>query len=617
MGDCPVLNRLRHVLIGPPLPTQQLAHERLNKIRALASFSPDALSSIAYANQEIYLGLVVAGSAALTMAWPIALTITALLLLVALSYYQTMAGYPSGGGSYAVARENLGALPGLVAAAALSMGYLLTAAVSLTAGTEALASAFPTLWPHRVAISLVLLAAISLLNLRGLRETGTLMAIPVYLFLIVFLSLVVYGFLRLGVDGPGSLAAVAPPAREPLTMLLLLRTFSAGCTALTGIEAISNGVPAFRPPEARNAQKTLAVMGLLMGLLFLGSVGLTQSLAVVAGPEETILSALARRLTGGGVAFLLIQFSTMLILAVAANTSFAGFPRLAALLSRDGYLPHQLAGLGDRLVFANAILLLAAATAVLIIVFGGDTHALIPLFAVGVFLAFTLSQFGMVIHWWRVRGQGWRLKAAVNGVGALATGVALAVIGASRFLDGAWITILLIPIMVVAFLKIRAHYQDVARQLSMQSINRVAPVGIAPRVVIPISGVHRGIVDAVAYARSISQDVTAVYVELEPGAGQPLREKWERWWPDVPLAVLPSPYRSLVGPLLVFLDKSDEEHNDGQLATVVLPEFVPARWWHSFLHNQSAWLIKAALLYRRRHLGYQRVIVDIPYHLDR
>jgi hypothetical protein len=307
----------------------------------------------------------------------------------------------------------------------------------------------------------------------------------------------------------------------------------------------------------------------------------------------------------------------MLILAVAANTSFAGFPRLAALLSRDGYLPHQLAGLGDRLVFANAILLLAVATAVLIIVFGGDTHSLIPLLAVGVFLAFTLSQTGMVIHWWRVRGQGWRLKAGVNGVGALATGVALAVIGASRFLNGAWITILLIPIIVVAFLKIRAHYRDVARQLSMQNVTEVMPCSQEPRVVIPISGVHRGIVDAVAYARSISQDVTAVYVELEPGAGQPLREKWERWWPDVRLVVLPSPYRSLVGPLLDFLDRADEEHNEGHLATVVLPEFVPARWWHSVLHNQSAWLIKAALLYRRRHLGYQRVIVDIPYHLDR
>jgi len=610
-------NRIRHFLLGAPLPTQQLAHERLNKIRALANFSPDALSSIAYANQEIYLGLVVAGSAGLALAWPTSLAITGLLFLVALSYYQTIAGYPSGGGSYTVARKNLGTLPGLVAAAALSVGYLLTAAVSLTAGAEALASAFPALWPHRVVISLLLLTVITVLNLRGLRETGSLMAIPVYLFLFVYLSLLAYGLVRLWVEGAGSLGTVAPPPSQPLTALLALRTFSAGCTALTGIEAISNGVPAFRPPEARNAQRTLVVMALLMGLLFLGSVGLTQSLAVIAGPDETVLSALARRLVGSGPMHLLIQLSTMLVLAVAANTSFAGFPRLAALLANDSFLPHQLAGLGDRLVFTNGILFLAIATGVLIVVFGGDTHALVPLFAVGVFLAFMLSQTGMVVHWFRARGRGWWLKATINGVGAFATGVAIAVIGVSKFVAGAWITVLLIPLIVVVFLQIRAHYREVGRQLSMQGATRATSAATAPRVVIPISGVHRGIIDALSYARSICGDVTAVYIELEPGSGDRIREKWEEWWPDVPLVVLPSPYRSIVGPLLEFLDCTDEEHNDGQLATLVLPEFVPAKWWHSFLHNQTAWLIKAALLYRRRHRGYQRVIVDIPYHLSR
>ena len=610
-------NRIRHLLIGPPLPTQQLVHERLNKIRALASFSPDALSSIAYANQEIYLGLLVAGSAGLALAWPTALAIAGLLLLVALSYFQTIAGYPSGGGSYAVARENLGTLPGLVAAAALSMGYLLTAAVSLTAGVEALASAFPALWPYRVTVALLLLALITLLNLRGLRETGTLMAVPVYLFLFVYFSLLAYGLVRLWSEGVGSLAAVAPPPSEPLTVLLVLHTFSAGCTALTGIEAISNGIPAFHAPQVRNAQRTLVVMALLMALLFLGSVGLTQSLAVIAGPEETILSALARRLVGSGPGYLLIQLSTMLILTVAANTSFAGFPRLVALVARDGFLPRQLAGLGDRLVLANGILLLAIATGVLVVVFGGDTHALVPLFAVGVFLAFTLSQAGMVVHWRRQQGRGWFLKSTINGVGALATGLAVAVIGVSKFLEGAWITILVIPLLVVVFLQIRVHYREVARQLSLQGVALSNPTPAAPRVVIPISGVHRGIVDAIDYARSISGDVTAVYIELEPGSGERIREKWEAWWPHVPLVVLPSPYRSIVGPLLDYLDRTDEEHSDGQLATVVLPEFVPARWWHGLLHNQTAWLIKAALLYRRRHHGYQRAIVDVPFHLAR
>jgi amino acid transporter len=610
-------NRIRYFLLGAPLPTQQLAHERLNKIRALAAFSPDGLSSIAYANQEIYLGLVVAGSAGLSLAWPVGLAITGLLILVALSYFQTIHGYPSGGGSYVVARENLGTLPGLAAAAALLVGYLLTAAVSLTAGVEAIASAFPALWPYRVTTSLILLSVIALLNLRGLRETGTLMAIPVYLFLFAYLPMLVYGAVRLLVDGPASPPAVAPLPTEPLTMLVVLHAFSAGCTALTGIEAISNGVPAFQPPEARNAGRTLVIMAVLMAILFMGSIGLTQFLSVMAGPQETILSALTRRLVGGGLPYLVVQGSTMLILTVAANTSFSGFPRLAALLAADGFLPRQFAGLGDRLVFANGILLLTMATGGLIVLFGGDSHALIPLFALGVFLAFTLSQAGMVVYWWRRRGGGWQGKAALNGIGALATGTTAIVIGISRFIEGAWITVMVIPLLVAVFLRIRTHYREVAQQLSMKGAAHGMQTAMAPRVVIPISGVHQGIIEALHYARSISGNVTAVYIELDPGSGERIREKWEHWWPDIPLVVLPSPYRSIVGPLLDYLDKTDEEHNDGQLATVVLPEFVPARWWHSFLHNQTAWLVKAALLYRRRHLGYQRAIVDIPYHLSR
>jgi amino acid transporter len=612
-----VLNKIRDVLIGPPLPTQHLAHKRLNKIRALAAFSPDALSSIAYANQEVYLGLVVAGSAGLALSLPLGAAIAVLLFAVALSYFQTIHGYPSGGGSYIVARTNLGTLPGLVAAAALMIGYLLTAAVSLTAGVAAIASAFPLLWSHRVALSLLLLLVITLVNLRGVRETGTLMAIPVYMFLLLYLPMLAYGAIRLLIEGPGTLTVAAPPATHPLTLFLVLRTFSAGCTALTGIEAISNGIPAFQPPEARNAGRTLMIMALLMALLFVGSVGLMQFLAVVAGPEETILSALARRLLGNGAAYLLIQVSTMLILAVAANTSFAGFPRLTAILGADGFLPRQLANLGDRLVFSNGILLLAAATAVLIIVFGGDSHALVPLFAVGVFLAFTLSQAGMVVHWRRERGNGWWLKVLVNGVGALATGVAVLVIGVSKFTAGAWITVSLIPLMVLALLRIRTHYREVASELSLQAPPPSLPPLPPPRVVIPISGVHQGIVDAVAYARSISRDVTAVYVELEPGRGEQIRKEWEERWSDVPLVILSSPYRSIVGPLLDFLDETDQRHDDGQQATVVLPEFVPAKWWHSLLHNQTAWLLKAALLYRRRRLGFQRAIIDVPYHLRR
>ncbi len=612
-----MLSSIRHLFIGSPLPTHQLAERRLNKVRALAAFSPDALSSIAYANQEIFLGLVVAGSAGLALSLPIGLTITGLLILVAISYFQTIHGYPSGGGSYIVARENLGLMPGLLAAAALLIDYLLTAAVSLTAGVAAIASAFPMLWPYRVPLALLLLLVITLTNLRGTRETGTLMAIPVYLFLFTYLSMLAYGAIRALNEGPGSLPNVAPPASQALTTFLVLRAFSSGCTALTGIEAISNGIPAFRPPEAKNAGQTLIVMALLMGLLFVGSIGLTQFLAVVAGPDETILSALARRLLGEGPAYLVIQASTLLILVVATNTSFAGFPRLAAILGSDGFLPRQLRGLGDRLVFNNGILLLAIATGILIIVFGGDTHALIPLFAVGVFLAFTLSQSGMVVHWWRERKGNWWLKAGINGVGALVTGTTLMIVGVSKFAQGAWITVLMIPLLVTIFLQIRAHYHEVAEQLSMK-LSVPAWQSFAPlRVVVPISGVHRGDIDAVNFARSISKHVTGVYIELEPGDGELIREKWAKWWPDVPLVNVPSPYRSIIEPLLDFLDEMDSQHHDGQLATVVLPEFVPAKWWHGLLHNQTAWLIKTALLYRRRHLGFQRVIIDVPYHLKR
>jgi amino acid transporter len=614
-----MLSKLKSVLIGSPLPTQLLGEKRLNKIRALAAFSPDALSSIAYANQEIYLGLVVAGAAGLLLAWPIGLAVTLLLVIVATSYYQTIQGYPSGGGSYVVARENLGTLPGLVAAAALLIDYLLTAAVSLTAGVEAIASAFPALYNYRIEIALVLLAIITIANLRGLRETGTVMAVPVYLFLFTYLPMLAYGLYKLYTQGPVPIESVAPPATQPLTIFLILHTFATGCTALTGIEAISNGVPAFKSPESRNAGRTLIVMTVLMAILFAGSIGLTQFLGIIANNNETILSALARNLLGNGPAYVLIQFSTMLILAVAANTSFAGFPRLAAILAKDGFLPRQFTGLGDRLVFANGIVTLSIATGILIILFGGKSHLLIPLFAVGVFLAFTLSQAGMVRHWWRERQKNmkWLPKAMINGLGALATLTTLFIVGISKFREGAWIIVLLIPLFVIGFRGVYQHYQDVGKQLSLRGL----PPDLKPlpplRLIVPVSGVHRGIIEAMDFAQSISKHITAVYIELEPGAGEQMDKEWKRWWPDIPLVILPSPYRSIIRPLLDYLETTDEEHNDGTFAAVVLPEFVPAKWWQALLHNQTSLLIKAALLFRRGTNGYQRIVIDVPYHLKK
>jgi len=613
-----MFSHLKDLIIGPALPTKSLAHRQLNKIRALAAFSPDALSSIAYANQEIYLGLIIAGTAGLSYAWPIGLAIIGLLVVVALSYYQTIHGYPTGGGSYIVARSNLGTLPGLIAAAALLIDYVLNAAVSLTAGVAALASAFPNLWPYRVFLSIMLLAVITIINVRGLRETGTIMAIPVYLFLATYLPMLAYGAVRLWLEGPTPPASVSVPAAvSPLSFVLILHAFATGCTALTGIEAISNGVPAFKPPQARNAGQTLIVMAVLMSLLFVGSIGLTQFMGVVAGPDETILSALAHRLVGNGFFYLLIQFSTLLILTVAANTSFADFPRVSAIVANDGFLPRQLRGLGDRLVFTNGIFLLAVAAGALIIFFNGDTHALIPLFAIGAFLAFTLSQAGMVVHWYKERGRGWLIKAAFNGAGALATGATVIVVAVSKFMDGAWITVMVIPLMVLAFHRVHRHYQQVRQQLSLRGLPpSLRPVSPA-RVVIPISGVHRGMVNAVTFAQSISPNVTAVFIEMEPGSGALINQEWKGWWPDIPLVIVPSPYRSLIGPLFEFLEKTDAEHNDGQLAVVVLPEFVTTSWWQNLLHNQTALLLKTALLYGRRKSGLERVVIDVPYHLKR
>ncbi|REG08709.1 amino acid/polyamine/organocation transporter (APC superfamily) [Pelolinea submarina] len=611
---------IKHFFIGSPIPTLEQKENRLNKVRALAAFSPDALSSIAYANQEIFLALVVAGSSGLSLSFPIGLAITGLLVLVALSYFQTIQGYPSGGGSYIVARENLGITPGLAAAASLLVDYTLTAAVSLTAGVAAIASSFPILWEYQTPLALFFLLVITIINLRGIRETGTAMAVPVYLFLVTYLLMLAYGVIQALLTDGFVTEFNTLPASKPLSTLLILEAFSAGCTALTGIEAISNGVPVFEKPEVKNAGKTLLIMAFLMALLFVGSIGLTQFLNVLPEGQETILSALAHRILGNGFGYILIQISSTLILVVAANTSFAGFPRLAAILASDGFLPKPLTQLGDRLVYSYGIVTLSALTGLLIILFKGDSHALVPLFAVGVFVSFTLSQSGMVLHWWKTRGKNWKLKLTVNGIGAIATGCATLVIGSTKFLKGAWISILLIPLIVHMFYKVRDHYQSTAAQLSLSRINQKRKKEIQSfsslRVVLPISSLHIGIVEAVKIAKQISDNIQAVYIEIEPDSGIEVKEKWEKYFQEIPLVILPSPYRSIISPLLDYLDKYDRESADNQLAAVILPELIPAKRWHQILHNQSARLIKSSLLYRRRNLGFQRVIIDVPYHLN-
>jgi len=603
---------LKRMLVGPPMPLAQARHERLRKRVALAVFSSDALSSVAYATEEILLIAVLAGTAALHLSVPISMAITGLLAIVAISYQQTIHAYPSGGGSYIVARANLGAVAGLIAAAALLVDYVLTVSVSVAAGVAAVTSAFPQLATHKVALGVGCVAVIALANIRGVRESGRIFAVPTYFFVLSFGFMIAEGLFRLAT---GSLPRTPPPAlpaAEALTWFLILRAFSSGCTAMTGTEAISNGIPAFRTPESRNAAITLGWMAAILGSFFIGLTVLADRLGIVPTEAETVVSQIARRLHGTGVFYYLIQAATALILVLAANTSFADFPRLSSLLARDRYIPRQFANLGERLVFSNGIMVLGAMAALLLVVFGGDTHALIPLYAVGVFISFTLSQSGMVRHWWKDRLPGWRHKIGINGLGALATGVVTIVIAATKFTHGAWIVVLVIPTLVATFLAMRRHYDDVAEQLSLDGL--AGPPQLHHTVLIIVGDLHRGVVRAVQYAKTLASPsvaVRAVFVETDPAKTAKLEEKWARWGLGVPLVILNSPYRSLLRPLIEYLDAL-QSLGDDHMVTVVIPEFLPSKWWQHVLHNQTALLVKGALLFRKN-----TVVADVPYLLKR
>jgi amino acid transporter len=613
----------RRILFGDPLPTAAEVEQRLTKLKALAVFSSDALSSVAYATEEILWVLVLAGAGYLHLSIPIALAIAALAIVVASSYYQTVHGYPSGGGAYVVAEENLGKWPGLIAAAALLIGYVLTVSVSIAAGVEAITSAIPPLFPYRVELCLLAIALITWANLRGIKESGTVFAIPTYGFILILLALIAVGAFRV-VTGSLTLATVeaALPSggTQPVMLFLLLRAFASGCAALTGIEAISNGVPAFKKPEARNAGITLIAMAILLGVMFLGITFLASSLGIAPVEGEMVVSQIGRRVFGGGPLYLFLQAATALILVLAANTSFVSFPRLSAILAQSRYLPNQLTDLGDRLVFSNGIFALALSSAALIVIFGGDTHQLIPLYAVGVFLSFTLSQVGMVRHWRREGQRGWQWKALINGVGATATGAVTLIVLSANFLRGAWIVALLIPLFVWMFHAIKRYYAHVARQLSLEGLEPEAWDDVDPqarhKIVVPISGVHRGSLAALHFARVMSADVTAVMVDVEPERTARVREKWQTWSHGVPLVILESPYRSIIRPLLTYLEEADGRDPDRGLAVVVLPEFVPPHWWNYLFHNQTAILFKAILTYQRGKTGKGRVVINVPYHLQ-
>jgi amino acid transporter len=598
---------LKRWVVGKPMSLAQAHHERLSKTVALAVFSSDALSSVAYATEEILLVLVLAGAAAAHLLVPVSVAITALLLVVVVSYQQTIHAYPSGGGSYIVARANLGATPGLVAAAALLIDYVLTVSVSVAAGVAALTSAVPGLHAHRVALGVSFIALIAFANLRGVRESGRVFAVPTYLFVGTFAIMVGMGLWRWT---QGDLVPFSPRQAEaavPLTWFLVLRAFSSGCTALTGVEAISNGVPAFKPGEAKNASITMGWMAGILGTLFLGITVLAWALHVTPAEDETVVSQIARSLFGTGLFYYLVQGSTMLILVLAANTSFADFPRLASLLSRDRYAPRQLTTQGDRLVFSNGILVLGGLAALLIVLFRGDTHALIPLYAVGVFISFTLSQAGMVRHWLADHSSGWRWRLAINGTGAVVTAVVTVVIAATKFTHGAWIVVLLIPLMVAGFRAISGHYEALADELSLEHLAAEPP--LTNTVLVLVGDVHMGVVRALRYAQSLSSNPKAVYVEIDPSRTLRLEERWAKGGFGVPLVVLSSPYRSVLGPLFEYIERIKTQAPEG-VVTIVIPEFVPRHWWQHMLHNQTALLVKGAMLFRQ---GI--VVVDVPFHL--
>ena len=645
---------LKRLLVGQAKRTEQAIHERLTKKTGLAVFASDALSSTAYASEEILLVLAVAAAYGQANAFnyvvPITLVIAIVLTIVAISYRQTIQAYPSGGGAYIVAKENLGTTPGLVAAAALLVDYVLTVSVSIAAGVAAITSAAQgTSWAwldrHKVLLCLILITFIAVANLRGVRESGALFAGPTYAFVVSFLFMIGYGIFHYFMH-PGSVAPVATESLklaegyhlQPLTLFLLLGAFSNGCVALTGTEAISNGIPAFKQPEARNAATTLTWMAVLLTTMFIGTSLMAYFYHVHPHQNETIISQFARIIFTGpmGWFYYVIQGTTALILILAANTSFADFPRLSSLLARDRFMPRQFATRGDKLVFSNGIIILAVFSGILVTAFGGDTSRLIPLYAVGVFLSFTLSQVGMVRHWLKAgrsardletggeeqagglnqndfagkrrQAAHWKKSIVINGLGAIATFIVLVVLVITKFIHGAWIVVVLIPLLVTMFRAIRRHYLDMATQLTTEGVVGLRP--IRHEVIVPISGIHRGVVRALEYAKAIAPGhVTALYINIDEEATQKLRQKWERLGGAVDLVVLASPYRSLVGPMIRYLDRRMKAHQD-QMVTIVLPEFIPAKWWQHLLHNQTSLMLKGALLFKP-----DVVVTSVPYHL--
>jgi len=604
------LDMATRVLFGNRLSVAAFAHERLTKVKALAVLSSDAISSVAYATEQILLVLLAVGSASFWISLPVGCAIVALMVIVGISYRQTIRAYPRGGGSYIVAKDNLGDLPGLIAAAALMTDYTLTVAVSVASGIAAMVSAYPSLAHARVALGVACIVLIGLGNLRGIREAGTLFAVPTYAFVLGMYLLIGKGLWDLATGHAQLSTALPVPATQGVALFLILRAFSNGCSAMTGVEAISDGVPAFQPPEWKNARTTLSWMVGILATIFLGVTFLAHQYGVQPDPTgaETLLSRLARLIVGDGtLIYYYLQYTTFLILVLAANTAFSDFPRLLYFLSRDSFAPRLFRKVGGRLAFSNGIVTLAGLAILLYVAFGGLTDALIPLYTIGVFTSFTLSQFGMVLRWRRLREAGWRTAMFFNGLGAIVTLLVLAIATVSKFLEGAWFVIVLIPILVSLFLAIRRHYFSADRELAPSE--PVAPSDFVHTMLCPLADLNYPALRSLAYARSITPHVIAVHISVEEQDAYRLRQKWDEWGNYVPLEIIESPYRGVIVPLLTYIDAIRDKRR-GETMTVVLPEYIARHWWESLLHNQTAFRIKAALLFRP-----DVIVTNVPYHL--
>lgn len=622
----------RSWLIGRPLPTADAPHQTIGKFIGLAVFASDALSSSAYGTQEILVIIAVLGASAYQYIFPLSIAIVMLLAIVVISYEQTIHAYPNGGGAYIVARDNLGENYAKIAAAALLVDYVLTVAVSISSGVANLVSAIPALFDYRVAVSIVLVGFIMILNLRGVRESGTAIAIPAYFFIVSTLFAIGVGIFKYF---SGTLGLVVDPPvidtshfTQTALAFLLLRAFSSGTSALTGVEAISNGVPAFKEPRSKNAGITLIIMASILAVMTLGIAFLTSQIQAVPSEAETVISQVIRTAYDGrGVLYLATVTATTIILVLAANTSFAGFPRLSALVAIDGFLPRQLAYRGSRLVYSRGIVLLAVLSAGLIILFNASVTRLIPLYAIGVFLSFTLSQIGMSLRWRKIgkvkpgatlveRGsnltyeKGWELKMVINAIGAILTGIVMVVFAVTKFIQGAWLVVIIIPALVILFSGIHRHYIHLAKDLSLDNFG--SPTAVSrQRIILPISGVHRGTIAALRYARTLSDDITAVHVSIDPEESDRIRQKWETWGDGHRLVMLESPFRTFIEPLLEYIDEIDAQRQPKELITIVVPEFVPRHWWSNMLHTKTASTLRMALLFRK-----DIIITNIPYQVD-